>query len=250
MTRKGEREDEAAGASTQLLYDDEFWARRLGPEFRKISTIRKAHLLFSLLIYLGETLAHFLLFVFRSTIPDVETRVTRFLAFYPAKGNKVQRFVPGELYGIWHEHDICAEHLHTTLVDSCIEHLVLEESDRLIKEKGLQIVMKKLTVDGLKTLLRPTKIMETYKALAPRTWQILWIFSASPNDYRKRKQRDQAHDDVDMGTSSEDLKDDLDDDELADDNLGSTTEGPDAFKEVPKPKNFLRNPTLVRWFHC
>jgi hypothetical protein len=119
------------------------------------------------------------------------------------------------------------------MILSCQREIILEESDRLIRDDELQVRLKNLTLKSIRELLQPQKILDKYRELAPCTWDLLFTFTASPNKYRKRK--------VEVpGDNNEVEGDDWDDDpNLADD-------APEKnWKGIPMPESFARNPMLV-----
>ncbi len=72
------------------------------------------------------------------------------------------------------------KHLHHTIED-CVCEIVLEESDRIISDQSLQVRIDTLTIAGIRELLDPQKISEKYQELAPFFWNLLLVFSSSPN---------------------------------------------------------------------
>ncbi|KAJ6485445.1 hypothetical protein C8R47DRAFT_1072790 [Mycena vitilis] len=62
---------------------------------------------------------------------------------------------------------------------------VLQDRDRVIGDMSLQIRIKDLTISGIRELLDPSKLADKYRALAPFFFELLHVFAASPNDYRK-----------------------------------------------------------------
>jgi len=223
----------------QLEYDESFWQSKL--ELDDIHSSRKPHLVFSLMVYLSLPIGQFFWWIFTSGIPTVKTRATKFLTFdATAADTAPHKFWPATLFNNWHTHAICSGHMHNTIIDPCIHHLVLEESDRLISNADFKISIRKLTIDNLRNLADPEQLMKRYQDEAPRTWKILDTFTSSPNRYRKEKARNKAKENqgTELAAGGDSSDEDIPD---GNDNEGQS----DLGGSIPKPDGFLRTPALV-----
>ena len=94
-------------------------------------------------------------------------------------------FPAGMVFCAWHANFPKAKkNLHKMIEPYAVE-MVLEESDKLIGDKELQVNMKDLTLRSIQSLLQPEVIVKKYRLLAPFTWTLLETISASPNKHRK-----------------------------------------------------------------
>lgn len=167
----------------QLIYNHTFWNEKLGHP-SNIHASRKPHLLFSLMVYLAYPMGQYLWWIFMSEIPLVKTRVTKFLTYEKnTPKDSPHQFWPSTLYRNWHTHKICAKHMHETIIDPCINHLVISESNKLSKNPEFKVTVSKITINGLRQLMNPKDLMLKYQDQAPRFWSILDAFTSSPSDY-------------------------------------------------------------------
>ncbi len=192
------------------------------------------------MVYLGLSLVSFLEFYFTSSIRVVRTQAGAFMAYRP-EATDSRRFAPGYLYQIWHmEWPGARKHLHHTIED-CACEIVLEESDRIISDQSLQVRIDMLTIAGIRELLDPQKISEKYQELAPFFWNLLLVFSSSPNRYQKEKY---GQEDINMQEpAQESLPTNQDKDWSEGPNNDSPPDGGDPFKM----KGFSRSPIYVRY---
>ena len=186
MSRKTHwREVPKKEEATKLEYGLKYWQETLGDEAKSRSFTSKTHLVFSLMMFLGLSIANFLEFFFISHIPDVHLWAGKFMGFYPAQS---QSFAPAEIYQLWHENFVAAwPHLHS-MIEECALEMAKEESDQIISDKSFQIQVKDLTISSMRALFQPQELIRRYKAAAPFMWNLLMVFVASPNRYRKEKE--------------------------------------------------------------
>ena len=217
--------------STELIYDDNYWRDILEKDIRKVSLEKKLHLVFSLVMFLQISVTQLLKFIFTSEIKEVRARAARFLGHTPTATSQDMEFPPGMVFRAWYENFPKAKvHLHN-MIQPCAIEMVLEESDRLIGDKDLQITMKNLTLKSIRTLLQPRFILDKYHQLAPFTWNLLETISASPNRHRKYNAKtNEFEDDEEV----EDWDDDPNCDEEA-----------ERKWDLKTPQGFSRNPVLV-----
>jgi hypothetical protein len=221
-------------SSKTLNYGERFWSEKLGPA-KSYSIEQKFHLIFSLIIYLGVSLAKFLSFAFESTIPDIRNRAGRFLGFTPSALSEDAQFPPRALFKLWHDKFPDArQKLHELIVAPCAHEMAVDESNKLIEHPALKIKLKSLTMEGVRDLLKPERIFEIYQESAPFIWSLLLEFTSRPNKYRRQMGNLKSS----KATAWED--DDWDDDpNLPDDEPERTWKVPE------KPEGFARSPAIV-----
>ena len=135
-------------------------------------------------MFLQISIAQLLHFIFTSDI-KVRGRAARFLEYMPTAASKDMEFPPGMVFGAWHKNFPKVRARLHKMIQPCAIEMVLDESDKLIGDKELQVKMKDLTLKSIRTLLQPTVILDKYSQLAPFTWNLLETISASPNKHRK-----------------------------------------------------------------
>ena len=137
------------------------------------------------------------------------------------------------VFHAWHENFLKVKaQLHKMIQPYAIK-MVLEESDKLIGDKELQVKMKDLILKSIRTLLQPKVILDKYHQLAPFTWNLLETISVSPNRHRKYNSKTNEFED------KEEDGDDWDDDPNRDD------EESERKWDLKTPQGFSRNPILV-----
>lgn len=151
----------------------------------------------------------------------------------PTATSKDMEFQPGMIFRAWHENFPKARAQLHKMIQPCAIEMVLEESDKLIGEKELQVEMKDLTLKSIKTLLQPKVILDKYHQLAPFICELLETISASPNRHHKYNAK------MNEFEEDDDEKDDWDDDPNCDD------EEPERKWDLKTPQGFSRNPVLV-----
>jgi hypothetical protein len=126
------------------------------------------------------------------------------------------------------------------LITPLAKAMVLEDSDRVIRDISLQIRVKNLTISGIRELLDPAKLASKYRALAPSFFELLEVFTTSPNKYRKYEMgRDTAAAEDDEADWEDDPNEDYDE---AGRPEAERTSGSQGFE------GFSRNPTFVSYF--
>jgi len=198
-------------STDKLLYDDLYWQKILEQDIRKVSLEKKLHLIFTLVMFLQISIAQLLNFIFTSKIKEVRGRAARFLGHTPTATSKDMEFPPGMVFHAWQKNFPKAKAQLQKMIQPYAIEMVLEESDKLIGDKELQIKMKDLTLKSIRTLLQPKVILDKYCQLAPFTWNLLETISASPNRHRKYNTKTNNFEDGD------EEKDDWDDDPNRDD---------------------------------
>ena len=151
----------------------------------------------------------------------------------PTATSKDMEFQPGMIFRAWHENFPKARAQLHKMIQPCAIEMVLEESDKLIGEKELQVEMKDLTLKSIKTLLQPKVILDKYHQLAPFICELLETISALPNRHHKYNAK------MNEFEEDDDEKDDWDDDPNCDD------EEPERKWDLKTPQGFSRNPVLV-----
>jgi hypothetical protein len=221
-------------SADKLLYEDSYWREILEKDIRRFPLEKKLHLIFTLVMFLQVSVAQLLNFIFTSEIKEVRARAARFLGHTPTATSKDMEFLPGMVFRAWHENFPKAKAQLHKMIQSCAIEIVLEESDKLIGDKELQVTMKDLTLKSIRTLLQPKVILDKYHQLAPFTWNLLETISASPNKHRK------------YNTKTNDFEDDEEEKDW-DDDPNCDDEGPERKWDLKTPQGFSRNPVLVRY---
>ncbi|KAH7905194.1 hypothetical protein BJ138DRAFT_1106182, partial [Hygrophoropsis aurantiaca] len=159
----------------------------LAPAIDLQSTEMQCQLVFTLILYLNLSIRDLLFFIFESKISTVKHRAGMFMAFDRRRDIP---FAPAKLYKIWHDRFPRSKpHLHDLIIEDCANEIVLEESNAVINEKTLKIKLKHCTMESVTSHLNPRQLADKYRYLAPFTWNILAVFTTSPNRYRKAKER-------------------------------------------------------------
>lgn len=70
-------------------------------------------------------------------------------------------------------------------IEPCTHKIVLEESNRIIRDPTFQIRIGSLIIKGICKLLRPEALVEKFKKAAPFMFTLMHTFCASLNKYRK-----------------------------------------------------------------
>lgn len=225
---------------------ERFGAKPFDPSVKLRETEVQCQIVFSLILHLNLSLQDFLFFVFNCDLKSVKQRVGIFLAYNPNNGDS---FAPSVLYNAWHERfPKCQKYLHRFLIKPCAEEILLDESDAIITDKAYRVVPRLCTIDDIRNILHPGKLAVMYQTAAPFTWDLLSIFTMSPNDYRKRLSRKRAN----APHLTSNLNDvDIDEGWIEDDECGdfdpkfNGKTGPDWFG-----KGFSRNATFVGFTIC
>ena len=192
------------------------------------------HLVFTLVVFLQISVTQLLNFIFTSEIKEVQGRAVTFLGHTPTATLKDMEFQPGMVFCAWHENFPKAKaQLHKMIQPYAIKK-VLEESDKLIGDKELQVKMKDLTLKSIRTLLQLKVILDKYHQLAPFTWNLLETISASPNRHCKYNSKTNEFED------EEEDGDDWDDDPNCDD------EEPERKWDLKTPQGFFTQPNIGR----
>ncbi len=172
----------------ELAFSGSFWEERLLPGDVPSSVELKVQLVFSLIVYLALPLHHLLLYIFSSNVRAVKDRAAHFMAYHAPSGNTPSIFHPATLFREWQKRFPKARrHLCEEIIQPCAEEIALQESDKIIKEPAFQIRTKTLTIAELRRLANPQNMLGRIQELAPFTYGFLRAFTASPNEYRKRK---------------------------------------------------------------
>ena len=221
-------------STDKLQYDDDYWKEILEKDIRRLPLEKKLHLVFSLVMFLQMSVMQLLRFIFTSEIKEVRARAARFLGHTPTATSEDMEFPAGMVFRAWHDHFPKAKDQLHKMIKPCAIEMVLEESNKLIGDKELQVTMKDLTLKSIRTLLQPMVILDKYHQLAPFTWDLLETVSASPNRHRKYNAETNSFEDDD------EQKEDWDDDP----NCGD--EESERKWDLKTPHGFSRNPVLVR----
>jgi len=173
-----------------LLYGDDFWVNTI-PDLREASLKARLHLIFSLICFLKVSLYQHLKFAFESDIKPVKDKASIFLGYNKTVGpRETNRYPPALMLHLWSTRwpTSCWKHFMAMIMPYALE-IALRESNQLIADPSLQISLKEITVEGVQNILKPETLLTTYHEKAPFIFNILHIFAASPNPYRKKKAR-------------------------------------------------------------
>jgi hypothetical protein len=196
-------------------------------------------------MYLSITTRQLMYWLFTTEIPLVKKRASHFMGFYATHSTLEEQFAPAMMFGLWRDKQCWPKaqaHIRDMSIP-CAHELALQDSDRVISSPLLRIRLSTLTIAELRSLLNPTRLVETIKGLAPFTWGILDTFCASPN--RSRTQRKANTDDPMPETNP--AEPDWDDDPN-DVDVDSGDADPDAAPQRSWSKDypgFSRNPVFV-----
>jgi hypothetical protein len=227
---------------SSLQFDSAYWELHLGDSMQKAELQTKLQLIFSLVMFLGVSVRQLINFIFSSDIQDVKNRAARFMGHTPTATDTDQRFPPATVFNLWHSRWPHVRHLLHGMIQPCAHEIVLDESDRIIRDPTLQIRIKSLTIKDIRELLSPATLVEKFKGSAPFMFDLLHTFAASPNKYRKQRATQQRQSRT--GDSMEGAEDaDWEDDPNVDEN-GADSKQPssDWTKEY---EGFSRNPIFV-----
>ncbi|KAJ7170299.1 hypothetical protein C8R43DRAFT_944818 [Mycena crocata] len=150
------------------LQNSKFWEDKLADVPTK-SPDSKVHLILSLVIYLSVSIRHLLTFIFTSDIKPVKDRAARFLGYTPTHTDPDGRFPMAHIFLLWLEQ--CTSPVQQEqillMITPVAKAAVLADSNNVSKDVSLQ------------------KLADKYRALAPFFFKLVYVFVASPNDYRK-----------------------------------------------------------------
>ncbi|KAJ7238925.1 hypothetical protein C8J57DRAFT_1246251 [Mycena rebaudengoi] len=104
--------------------------------------------------------------------------------------HKEHGFAPQRIFKAWHERfPESIPHLHTTIIEPCMEEIALQEIDKVINDPRLKVRLKSCTLDYIRTALNPSILPDIYREDAPYSWDYLTRFTTSPNEHRKKRVR-------------------------------------------------------------
>jgi hypothetical protein len=153
---------------------------------QKASTQTKLHLLLFFMMFLSVTIQQLLVFMFSTDIKPVKDCASWFMGYFPTGIGGVH-FAPTAVFELWHKRWPGSRNYLHDMITPCAHKIVLEESDRIIKDSTLRVCIKDLKISDLRDLLHPDKLVAKYQASAPLTFGLMTMFAASPNKYRKEK---------------------------------------------------------------
>ncbi|KAJ6500254.1 hypothetical protein DFH09DRAFT_1289841 [Mycena vulgaris] len=166
-----------------LQFDASYWEDKLG-DLSNESLDTKLHLILSLVLFLGVSVRHLLVFIFTTQIKPVKDRAARFLGYTPTHTDPDARFPAAHIFSLWLERckSSAQREQIVQMIKPVAEAIVLEDSDRVITDVFLQIRIKDLTISRIRELLDPSKLAAKYRELAPFFFDLLHVFVASPNN--------------------------------------------------------------------
>lgn len=173
-----------------LDYGDAFWVNTI-PDLRKSSIRARLHLVFSLICFLKVSIFQLLRFTFESDIKIVKDKASIFMGYTTSAGPlEIHRFAPALMMHLWSTRwpSVCRKHFMDMITPYATE-ITLRESNQLISDPSLQILLKDITVKSIENILKPETLVTTYQAKAPFVFNILHTFAASPNPYCTKKAR-------------------------------------------------------------
>lgn len=161
----------------------------------------QCHLVFSLILYLKLSLREFLWFIFESNIPAVKRKAGLFMA---NKDSWAIPFAPAHLFSVWLARWPRSKPFLLEMIKPCVQDVILEESNKIINDPELKIRTKTLTMQSIHHALDPGRLATRYKSLAPFLWDLLLVFTTSPNKSRKQRNAQKAHRDRDRASGGVD----------------------------------------------
>lgn len=197
-----------------LQYDNLFWEQKLGSEFKKTTDVEtKLHLTFSLLIFLGLTIAQLLEFIFTSSITAVKTCAGMFLGYRSNGQTSLDRYAPGAIYQLWANNfsKNARLHLHEHIIQPCANEIAQEESKTVIGSLDLKVRLRDLTMSSVRELLSPSSIANRYKQYAPFTWNFLYAWMTTKNQYQTKAKKHHQNINGEENSDSTDREEELSD---------------------------------------
>ncbi|KAF8133112.1 hypothetical protein K438DRAFT_2128783, partial [Mycena galopus ATCC 62051] len=192
-----------------LQYNNDFWQSKFTrDELKGIRLEAKLHLVFSLMPSLSVSTCQFLIWIFTTEIPSVTRPISHFMGYFGTQNSLETQFAPALIFGLWRDAKRYPK-AQQYIQEMTIPELALQDSDGIISSPLLRIRLKTLTIQQLRQMLHPEKLIEIFKERAPFTWNLLHTFCASPNAWRKWKSADE---DEPMLDADEDWPDDPNDD--------------------------------------
>lgn len=177
-------------ADAKLDYDDEFWDSLL-PEDVKTACLdpknitARIHLITSLVLYLALPLKQLLHYLFSSSNHRVSLAAGKFIS---RRDDQQIPFGPSDIYDLWYNrYPKCRENLAELVIKPSARKIILGESDKAISDPKLKIKLAQLTVDSVRELLAPSGLERQYRQHTPFFFDMLEVFTKSPNRYQKRK---------------------------------------------------------------
>lgn len=150
----------------------------------------KLHAILSLVGHFNITIRELVCFIFSCPDRSIHTRAGMFFAL---KHSDPIPFAPEQLISLWYGRFNCKPSLDTCLAN-WTEKVLLEESDRGIKDNYLKISVPDCTIALINDHLIPQNLMRHLQVLMPTTFRFLLHFATRPNRYRKNKsQRESQH---------------------------------------------------------
>ncbi|KAF8119797.1 hypothetical protein K438DRAFT_2006464 [Mycena galopus ATCC 62051] len=157
---------------------------------------------------LSVSTCQFLIWIFTTEIPSVTRPISHFMGYFGTQNSLETQFAPALIFGLWRDAKRYPK-AQQYIQEMTIPELALQDSDGIISSPLLRIRLKTLTIQQLRQMLHPEKLIEIFKERAPFTWNLLHTFCASPNAWRKWKSADE---DEPMLDADEDWPDDPNDD--------------------------------------
>jgi hypothetical protein len=218
-------------------FDAAYWQDRL-EDLSKASLDTKLCLILSLIIHLSVSVRHLLSFIFTTDIKPVRDRAARFLGYTPTHTDPDGRFPAAHIFSLWVERCCSPAQREQILlmITPVAKAGVLQDSNRVITDMSLQIRIRDLTISGIRELLDPSKLADKYRAIAPFFFELLHVFVASPNKYRKYKDTpmdDEEADAENVGDWGDDPNEDYDEAGHPEAESTSQWEGFEGFSRNP-----------------
>lgn len=136
----------------------------------------RCQLVFSLLVFLGLSVLEFLIFRFGRSMPVVKQRAGIFV------GNRSSTSLgPERIFWAWNDpFPKSILHLHSTIIQLCMDEIALQESDRVINDPLLRLYLVDCTMDFIRNVLNPGvqglfELLHTKQASGPeREFHASW----------------------------------------------------------------------------
>jgi len=144
------------------LYDESYWEKILENDIQKKSLNEKLHLIFTLVMFLQISVTQLPQFIFTSEVQEVRNRAARFLGHTRTATSEDKAFPAGMIFRAWHDNFPKAKKNLHKMIEPCAVEIVLEESDKIIGDKELQVKLKDLTLRSILQLVFESPVWSGY----------------------------------------------------------------------------------------
>ncbi|KAK7005542.1 hypothetical protein R3P38DRAFT_2794707 [Favolaschia claudopus] len=149
-------------------YDNKYWQSKFSTdELKGLSLDPEFQLVFSLTVFFSVSIRQLFQWLFTTDIPRVTRAVSHFMGYFATQHSLEDQFGPAMLFALWRDANRYpkAQKYLRQMTIPCAHELILEDSDQVITSPLLQIRPKTLTIQQLRDILRPTKLIEIIKKI-------------------------------------------------------------------------------------